>query len=67
MKIHEFTQSELDYLESVCNFTETETELLHHRQKGKSLEQCAEAMSRSVDGIKKISRAVKEKIEKEIS
>lgn len=65
MKIHEFTQSELDYLESVCNFTETETELLHHRQKGKSLEQCAEEMSRSVDSVKKLSKAINLKIQRE--
>ncbi len=43
MKIHEFTQTELDYLESVCNFTETETELLHLRQKNIPLD--------SYDGI----------------
>lgn len=65
MKIHEFTQSELDYLEIQCNFTEAETELLHLRQKGKSLDECAEEMNRSVDSIKKLSKAINLKIQRE--
>lgn len=65
MKIHEFTQSELDYLEIQCNFTEAETELLHLRQKGKSLDECAEEMNRSVDSVKKLSKAINLKIQRE--
>lgn len=65
MKIHEFTQTELDYLEIHCNFTDIETELLHLRQKGKSLEECAAEMNRSVDSIKKISKAINLKIQRE--
>lgn len=65
MKIHEFTQTELDYLEIQCNFTDAETELLHLRQKGRSLEECAEKMNRSVDSVKKLSKAINQKIQRE--
>lgn len=66
MKIHEFTQSELDYLEAVCNFTDTETELLHLRQKNIPLSECAERMNRGDDSIKKISQAINLKIQREM-
>lgn len=66
MKIAAFTQTELDYLDIVCNFTEDEQHLFWLRSKDISLEQCAEEMNRSVDSIKQLSQRINAKIEREI-
>lgn len=66
MKIAAFTQTELDYLDIVCNFTDDEQQLFWLRSKDISLEQCAEEMNRSVDSIKQISQRINAKIEREI-
>lgn len=65
MQIRDFTQTEADYLEAVCNFTQDENTLFHLRLKDVSLEECAERMNRSIDSIKQLSRRVNAKIERE--
>lgn len=66
MQIRDFTQTEADYLEAVCNFTHDENTLFQLRLKDVSLEECAERMNRSVDSIKQLSRKVNAKINREI-
>lgn len=64
--ISEMTQSKIDYLEIMCNFTDEELTLFRMRAKGKSLDECAEMMNRSVDSIKQLSRKVNAKIQEEL-
>lgn len=66
MQIRDFTQTEADYLEAVCNFTEDENTLFQLRLKDVSLDDCAEKMNRSVDAVKQLSRKVNAKISREI-
>lgn len=66
MQIRDFTQSQIDYLEIVCNFTDDELQLFHLRAKNKPLEQCAEIMNRGIDSTKQLSRKVMDKIKREI-
>lgn len=66
MQIRDFTQTEADYLEAVCNFTEEENTLFQLRLKDVSLEDCAERMHRSVDSVKQLSRKVNAKISREL-
>ena len=67
MKICDFTQTEADYLEAVCNFTPDELKLFHLRLKeDMPLEECAEKLNRSVDSVKQLSRKVNAKISREI-
>lgn len=66
MRISAFTQTELDYLDTVCNFTEDERQLFQFRSKDIPLEQCAEEMNRSVDSVKQLSQRVNAKIEREL-
>jgi hypothetical protein len=65
MKICDFTQTEADYLEAVCNFTQDENTLFQLRLKNVSLEECAEKMNRSIDSVKLLSRRVNAKISRE--
>lgn len=65
MKICDFTQTEADYLEAVCNFTKEENMLFQLRLKEISLEECAERMNRSLDSVKQLSRKVNDKIKRE--
>lgn len=66
MQIRDFTQTEADYLETVCNFTHDENTLFQLRLKDISLEECAERMNRSLDSVKQLSRKVNDKIKREI-
>lgn len=66
MQIRDFTQSEADYLQAVCNFTDEENTLFELRLKDFSLEDCAERMNRSIDSVKVLSRRVNAKIKREI-
>lgn len=66
MQIRDFTQSQLDYLEIMCNFTEDELQLFRLRAKNTPLEICAEIMNRGIDSTKQISRKVMDKIKREI-
>ena len=65
MQIRDFTQTEADYLETVCNFTQDENTLFHLRLKDVSLEECADRMNRSIDSVKQLSRRVNAKIDRE--
>ena len=62
MNIKDFTKPELDYLRENCNFVGVETELFELRSKGVPLEEIAEKLNMSVDGIKKVSKRVNKKI-----
>ena len=66
MQIRDFTQSEADYLQAVCNFTKDENTLFELRLQDVPLEDCAERMNISVPTVKRISQRVNKKIEKEI-
>lgn len=66
MRISEFTQTEADYLEAVCNFTPEETRLFQLRLKDRTLEDCAEIMNRSLDSVKQLSQKVNAKILREL-
>lgn len=66
MKICDFTQTEADYLQAVCNFTKDENTLFELRLQDIPLEECAEIMNISVPTVKRISQRVKKKIEREI-
>lgn len=66
MQIRDFTQSEADYLQAVCNFTADENTLFELRLKDIPLESCAEKMNRSIDSVKALSRRVNAKIQREI-
>lgn len=66
MQIRDFTQSEADYLQAVCNFTKEEERLFELRLQDIPLEECAEIMSVSVPTVKRISHRVNAKIRREI-
>lgn len=66
MQIRDFTQTEADYLETVCNFTHDENRLFQLRLRDIPLEECAEQMNRSVDSVKQLSRRVNAKILREV-
>ena len=66
MQISEFTQSKLDYLEIMCNFTPEEQQLFNLRADGKTLDEAAEIMNRSLDSVKALSRKVNRKIKEEL-
>lgn len=66
LQIRDFTQTEADYLQAVCNFTQDECKLFELRLKDVPLEECAERMNRSVDSVKQLSRRVNAKIVREI-
>ena len=62
MIISEYTVPELEYFRRTCNFVGIESEVFDLRSQGVSLEEIAEAVNLSVDGVKKISRKVNKKI-----
>jgi len=66
LQIRDFTQSEADYLQAVCNFTKDENTLFELRLQDVPLEECAERMNISVPTAKRISQRVNIKIRKEI-
>ena len=66
MQIRDFTQSEADYLQAVCNFTKDENTLFELRLQDIPLEECAERMNISVPTVKRISQRVNAKISREI-
>lgn len=65
MQIRDFTRTEADYLQAVCNFTEEENTLFELRLQGISLEECADRMNISVPTISRMHKRVLDKIEKE--
>lgn len=62
MVISDFTSIELDYLRRTCNFVCHERGVFELRSQGLCLEEIAEIMDLSVEGVKKISRKVNKKI-----
>lgn len=66
MIISDFTEIELDFFRRTCNFVGCERDVFELRSKGVPLEQVAEKVNMSVDGIKKISKKVNTKISKVI-
>lgn len=65
MQIRDFTQTEADYLQAVCNFTKDENTLFELRLQDVPLEECAERMNISVPTVKRISQRVNAKIIRE--
>lgn len=62
MNIKDFTKPELDYFRETCNFVGVESDVFELRSKGVPIEEIAELLNMSVDGIKKVSRRVNKKI-----
>ena len=62
MVISDFTNVELDHLRKTCNFVCNERGVFELRSQGLSLEEIAEVLNLSVDGVKKVSRKVNKKI-----
>lgn len=62
MIIADFTTPELNYFRENCNFVGLEIRVFELRSQGVSLEEIADMLNMSVDGIKKISRKVNKKI-----
>ena len=66
MKIKVFTKPELDFFRENCNFVGVERDIFELRSQGVPLEEIAEQVNMSVDGVKKASRRVNKKIIKVI-
>ena len=62
MIISDYTELELDFFRSKCNFVGNEREVFELRCRGVPLEQISERVNMSVDGIKRISTKVNKKI-----
>ena len=62
MVVSSFTVPELNYLRDNCNFVGTESDVFEMRSKGIPLEEIAEVLNMSTEGIKKVSRKVNNKI-----
>ena len=62
MRIADFTVPELDYFREKCNFVGVEAQVFELRSQGIPLEEIAELVNMSVDGVKKVSRRVNRKI-----
>lgn len=62
MVVSRFTVPELNYLRDNCNFVGTESDVFELRSKGIPLEEIAELLNMSAEGIKKVSRKVNSKI-----
>jgi len=62
MIIARFTKPQLDHFRENCNFTAVERKVFDLRSTATPLESIAEQLGYSIDGIKKVSRRVNEKI-----
>lgn len=62
MIIADFTKLELDVFRNNCNFVGNEQEIFDLRSQGMPLETIAEMLNLSIDGAKRISRKVNNKI-----
>lgn len=62
MVVSDFTVPELDKFRAQCNFVGNEIRVFDLRSQGIPLEEIAETLNMSVEGIKKISRKVNNKI-----
>ena len=64
MIVSDFTVPELDVFRARCNFVGNETPVFELRSQGIPIEEIAEQLNMSVEGIKRISRKVNRKITK---
>lgn len=64
MVVSDFTVPELDFYRANCNFVGAERQVFELRSQGIPLERIAETLDMSVEGIKKVSRKVNNKISK---
>lgn len=62
MIVSDFTNFELNYFRDNCNFVGNENQVFELRSQGITLEEIAERLNMSVEGIKRISRKVNRKI-----
>lgn len=62
MNIKDFTKPELDYFRKMCNFVGVEREVFEMRSQGIPLEEIAEKVNMTLDGVKKVSKRVNNKI-----
>lgn len=62
MKLHEFTQPEIDYFIEKCNFTDLEKEFFLLRTKEYTLDQIAEKLPITRRSADNYSKRVKKKI-----
>lgn len=62
MVVSSFTVPELNFFRSNCNFVGNEIDVFELRSKGIPLEEIAETLNMSAEGIKKVSRKVNNKI-----
>lgn len=62
MLIKDFTVPELNYLRENCNFVGLELQVFELRSQGVPLEEIAPMLHLTIDGVKKISRKVNNKI-----
>lgn len=67
MIISDFTKLELDMLRNNCNFVGCEMDLFDLRSRGIPLESIAETLNLSIDGTKRISQKVNNKITRVLS
>ena len=63
----DFTKREIDFLIENCNFTDTELEFFHLRNKYYTLEQAAEEMNISSKTAYRINKKMKSKIMRALS
>lgn len=66
MLIYELTNTEADYLQIVCGFTDDENALFELRRNKTPIEDCAEILHVSVPTAKRISQSVNRKIKREM-
>ena len=64
MIVSDFTVPELDVFRARCNFVGNEKPVFELRSQGIPIEEIAEQLNMSVEGIKRISRKVNRKITK---
>lgn len=62
MIVSDFTKPELDFFRDNCNFVNDEVAVFELRSRGIGLEEIAERLDLTYDGIKRISRKVNRKI-----
>ena len=62
MIVSDFTVPELDRFREQCNFVGNEIQVFELRSQGMPLEQIAEYLNMAVEGIRKVSRKVNNKI-----
>lgn len=67
MIISDFTKPELDLFRETCNFVGNERALFELRSQGVPLEEIAEALHLTADGVRKKSQKVNSKINKVLS